>query len=223
MDVKGSRRIEIQGVDDKRQITALLTGTMSGAFLPAQLIYKGKTPACLPKFVFPPQWNVTFNETHWANEKTTLEYIEKVLVPYIIDARVQQKLPASQAALVIYDHFKGQITNSVFKCLEQHNILAVMVPAKCTDRLQPMDLSVNKSIKDKLRMEFQLWYAGEIRQQKESNQPQTLVDLKLSRMKPLGAQWFVEAFAHVQNNPGIIINGFKEAGIDNVLAEITDQ
>ena len=46
------------------------------------------------------------------------------------------------------------------------------------------------------------------------------VDLKLSRMKPLGAQWFVDAFTHVQNNPEIIRNGFKAAGIQDTLQQV---
>lgn len=221
MEAKGSRRIEIHGVDDKRQITALLTGTMSGAFLPAQLIYKGKTPACLPKFDFPDTWNVTYNESHWANESTMLVYIERVLLPYVVSIRKNQNLSSTQPALVIFDHFKGQITNSLFNCLEQHNILVVTVPARCTDRLQPMDLSVNKSIKDKLRFSFQLWYAGEVKQQVDDDEHlRKPVDLKLSRMKPLGAQWFVDAFTHVQNNPEIIRNGFKAAGIQDTLQQV---
>ena len=46
---KGAKCVEIVGTDDKRQITATVAGTMSGKFLPALLIYGGKTPACLPK------------------------------------------------------------------------------------------------------------------------------------------------------------------------------
>ena len=62
--------MEISGVDDKRQITALLAGTLSGHFLPAQLIYAGKTPACLPKVQFLSDWHVTFTPNHWSNEDT---------------------------------------------------------------------------------------------------------------------------------------------------------
>ena len=39
---------EIVGVSDKRQITTVFPGTLSGTFLPPQIIYKGKTKACLP-------------------------------------------------------------------------------------------------------------------------------------------------------------------------------
>ena len=75
---------------------------------------------------------------------------------------------------------------------------------------------MNKSIKDNLRASFQLWYAGEVKREIDSNEHlEKPIDLKLSRMKPLGAQWFVNTFYHVQNNPEIVRNGFRAAGISN--------
>ena len=43
VEKEGSKRVEIAGIDDKRQITAVFAGTLVGDFLPPQLIYKGKT------------------------------------------------------------------------------------------------------------------------------------------------------------------------------------
>ena len=104
----------------------------------------------------------------------------------------------------------------MFSVLEKHNILAATVPANCTDLLQLMDLRVNKSIKDNLQASFQLWYAGEVKCQMDSNEHlEKPTDLKLSHMKPLGAQWFVNMFYHVQNNSEIVWNGFRAAGISN--------
>ena len=48
MEKKGTKRVEIAAIDDKRQITAVFACTMSGNFLPVQLIYKGTTTKCLP-------------------------------------------------------------------------------------------------------------------------------------------------------------------------------
>jgi len=45
------------------------------------------------------------------------------------------------------------------------NILHVIIPANCTDKLQPFDLSVNKAAKDFMRKRFQQWYGGIINQQ----------------------------------------------------------
>lgn len=53
MDLKGSQIVEIVGFSDKRQITAVLCGTVTGELLPFQLTYQGKTSACLPRIDFP--------------------------------------------------------------------------------------------------------------------------------------------------------------------------
>lgn len=43
MEVKGTRRVEIAALGDKRQMTVVLAGTASGDFFPPQLIYSGHT------------------------------------------------------------------------------------------------------------------------------------------------------------------------------------
>ena len=53
MEKEGSKRVEIVAVDDKRQITAVFAGSLTGDFLPPQLIYKGTTKWCLPGVNFP--------------------------------------------------------------------------------------------------------------------------------------------------------------------------
>ena len=83
MEAEGSKRVAIAGIDDKRQITAVLSITMSGDFLPPQIIHKGTTRRSLPTVKFPAGWNVTFTENHWANELTTLQYIDEILLPYV--------------------------------------------------------------------------------------------------------------------------------------------
>jgi len=111
----------------------------------------------------------------------------------------------------MFDHF---ITAHVLDILDHHNILVIDIPANCTERLQPLDVSVNKSIKHSLRESFHIWYSKAVQQQQGVHKP---VDMKLSVLKPLGAQWFVDAFEHIQRNREIITNGFDEAGITDRL------
>ena len=211
-EVKGAKRVEIVGTDDKRQITATLTVTASGEMLPAQMIYGGKTPACLPKVDFPKGWHITFTPNHWANKDTMVAYLYNVLLPYVTATRQNLQLADTFPALVLFDHFKGQLTERVLDILDFHNILVIDVPAHCTDRLQPLDVSVNKSIKHHLKQSFKAWYANEVH--KQQGKP---VDLKLTALKPLGAQWFIHAFQYVRGNILIIKNGFVEAGITDRL------
>ena len=94
---------------DKRQITAVFCGTIQGDFLPVQVIYKGTTQHCHPCFKFPPGWHVTHSKNHWSMEQTMIEYIHNVIIPYVSANRESD----DQAALVIMDNFKGQVTDGI--------------------------------------------------------------------------------------------------------------
>ena len=53
IEKEGAQRVEIVGKDDKRQITAVLAGSLTGDFLPPQLVYQGMTKRCIPTVNFP--------------------------------------------------------------------------------------------------------------------------------------------------------------------------
>ena len=214
MELKGSKRVEITGISDKRQVTAVFCGTLAGDFLPPQLIYQGKTSACLPRHKFPNDWHITCTPNHWSNEEKMKEYLKEIFTPYVQQKRQELGLPPNQAALALFDVFKGQQTESITSILEANNIIVVPIPANCTDQLQPMDLSLNKAAKDFMRQKFREWYATEV--QKQLDDGATLispVDLRMSVMKPLGSRWLVSLYDYIRDHKAIVQNGFKAAGI----------
>ena len=83
MEEKGKKRVRVIGLNDKRQITAVLCGSIDGEFFPVQLIYVGKTKRCHPSYVVLEEWNITHSSNHWFNEDTMVEYIQEVIVPYV--------------------------------------------------------------------------------------------------------------------------------------------
>ena len=213
MEKKGTKRIEIIAIDDKRQITCVLACTMSGYFLPVQLIYQGTTLKCHPNSLpFPDDWHITHTAKHWANEQTTMEYIEKIIIPYVIQKRKDLKLDDSHSALIIFDVFKGQCTDDVLKLLEENNIQCVIVPSNCTDRLQPLDLTVNKSFKTFMQTKFQEWYGDAIYEQLQKGLTED-VDLRMGVMKPISARWLIQCFEYLVSHPELAIHGFEQAGI----------
>ena len=60
--------------------------------------------------------------------------------------RSELGLSSDHHGLVIFDWFKSQYTEVMLKTLEDNNIDVLLVPANCTDRLQPLDISVNKAV-----------------------------------------------------------------------------
>ncbi len=197
MAIQGSKKVEIAGADDKRQNTGVFGVSLAGDFLPPQLVYTGKTSKCLPTVEFPIDWDITCTPNHWCNTDTTIRYIKNIIIPYVQQTNKKEGRPNEASSLVIFDEFKGQNTDLVYDLLRENNLYHVLVPANCTDILQPIDLSVNKSAKEFLRARFQEWYAERIASHLSTN-PETPelssplphpVYLKMSTMKPLGAKW----------------------------------
>ena len=79
---KGSKTVSIAGSTDKRMITATFSITLSGNFLPIQLIYGGKTKKSVPAEAFTPEFHVTANPKYYSNEKESLEMMRKIIIPY---------------------------------------------------------------------------------------------------------------------------------------------
>ena len=73
-------------------------------------------------------------------------------------------------------------------------------------------------MKSYMKRQFQLPHADEVKKRIESPTSGTakVIDLKLSKLKPLDLQWLVEACRYVERN-NFIKNGFTEAGITEML------
>ena len=104
--------------------------------------------------------------------------------------------------------------------MKENDVLVAFVPANCTDRLQPMDLSVQKAVKDRLKDKFNDWYSSQIIKQLDKGtavvdlEP---VNLRMSAIKPLGAGWMVDVWKSIKADSKLVFNGFHKAGIADIL------
>ena len=78
----------IVGLNDKRQITAVLAAATDGSFLPIQLIFQGKTSRCLPSQTERNEyeqigWNFTMTENHWSNYESMVSYMSDIISQYL--------------------------------------------------------------------------------------------------------------------------------------------
>ena len=72
------------------------------------------------------------------------EYFEQIILLYINKKREDLKLVENHPALLIFDNFKAQCTKDLLTFLDNNNIHVVLIPANCTDKLQPLDLVLIK-------------------------------------------------------------------------------
>ena len=133
-----------------------------------QVFYKGKTNQSLPKVDFPDGFSLSTNKTHYSNEKETLKFVDEII------SHVQKEWAKlrcrNQNALLIFDVFRGQTTNKIFKVLKDNHILVTKIPANMTHLSQLLDPTVNKAAKDYTKQKFSDWFTCQINTGLENGQ-----------------------------------------------------
>ena len=70
-----------------------------------------------------------FNPRHYSNEEESVKVLNDTVISYVAKEKEKLSLNESQAALLIMDVFKGQMTDPVLKVLSNNSILLQSVPA----------------------------------------------------------------------------------------------
>ena len=104
---RNNTSVTITGSSDKQCIISTFAITMTGQFLPLQLIYGGKTLQSLSRYKFPSGVSLSANPAYYSNTQESLKYIEDVIAPHMERQRVSEDLAQDQKGLVIVDVFKG--------------------------------------------------------------------------------------------------------------------
>ena len=137
MAISNSSAAPIKGLTNKRNITLTFVISLSDSFLPMQIIYHGKTDASQPRgFKFSNGFVTLQNPKHYWNKQEKLSLIVKIIKSYVETTRKELRLKPMLKALLIWDVFKGQMTDKVFSKLATLNIKVVSVPANMTHFFQ---------------------------------------------------------------------------------------
>lgn len=117
--------------------------------------------------------------------------------------------------------FRGHQDDEARAILKRNNIELVYIPPNCTDQLQPLDQLVNKEFKGALKKEFHKWYADSIldkmSEKSDDESVVSSINLKLSVLKPVHAQWLVRAIDSITARKELLVKSFETTGILNVI------
>ena len=173
------------------------------------------------KVKFPESFHITHSDNHWSNEDIGMEYLKEIIFPYIKSKCKALKLPENTKMWLIFDVFKEQATSAVNDLQKKNDIIAIYVRNNQTNLFQPLDISVNKSAKCFIAEKYQDWYAKKVLQQLNRGVAahNVKVDVKLSIMRPLHAQWITEMYHHLKRSKQIEFSGFRKVHITEAVNE----
>jgi hypothetical protein len=241
---KGESRIALQGFNDKRGNTATITVTKSGKLLPFQLIWSGKTIRSIPNCEWPegflncfsgPSSKGNSHGTKWQNEKTILEYLTHIVIPYVEACRNDPTIKSQSElyeqglnSLLVMDHHWSHLSGTVEKTLRDKNIPVALIPKKATDLFSVLDVSINRPYKAYLKKAFaELITADVVKQTKAGISADNIkVDLRASRIKPNCGSMITKAYMHLKKNEKTcILNGFRKVceNIENAILKSQKQ
>ena len=151
IDFKGKKEIDIYTFGaDKVRISAILSQVGNGNKLPHILVFKAKKkgrlenelntlPIVRDKKIF-----VYCQENAWRDTDIFLNWLKNIYLNY-------ELLKIKKKFLLILDKVPNHCRNTILEFLKDNKIKRVFIPGGLTLKLQPLDLSVNKPYKEKLK------------------------------------------------------------------------
>jgi len=131
---------------EKCNFTVVLSVTCDGGKLQPMVIFKRKT---IPKEKFPPGIFVQANEKGWMNEEYFAIWLENIW------SKRRDSFFKPKSVLII-DSAPSHLTPMSKINAAKHSQIAV-IPGGLTKKLQPLDISVNKSFKGHIRNKWEKW------------------------------------------------------------------
>lgn len=205
VDRKGKKTIRVRTTkSEKRRVTAVLACTAAGNMLSPMIIFKGTTTRTIRGVSGYSKAVVTYQKNAWIDEQQMLKWIREVWVKYT------KQLPS----LLILDSCSAHLTNTVQEAFKCANTTVLVIPGGCTPIVQPLDVSINKPVKQYLRASWEDFMLEQSSNADDKINPppkQSLVD------------WIICANEKLHDNPAIAKKAFLVTGISNALGGYEDQ
>ena len=183
---------------EKSHFTVVLSCMANGKKLMPMVIFKRKL---MPKEKFPKGIIVHVHPKGWMDEEGCKIWIAKVW-------RSRPGGLKKEKSLLVWDMFRSHRVDSVIKSVRLSNTDVAVIPGGLTSVLQPLDVSLNKPFKDRLREKWNTWML-------EGEKSFTKGGAMRAPALPTLCTWVKESWDAVGED--LVIRAFKKCGISNSL------
>ncbi|KAL8356743.1 hypothetical protein RB601_001856 [Gaeumannomyces tritici] len=150
LGLAGARALQRKDPGSRTWTSFIECISATGVSLPPLIIFKGKNvqeqwfPANLAPFQ---GWEFTATNNGWTNDRTGLEWLQKVFIP-----RTKPSPPAPR--LLILDGHGSHVTTKFMLLCFRNDIFLLYLPTHSSHVLQPLDLAVFSPLKQAYRKEI---------------------------------------------------------------------
>lgn len=193
----GSKTVSILSTGhEKSNFTVVLACLADGTKLPPVIIFKLKK---VPREEFPEGVVIRANSEGWMNEEEMIWWTENIWTK-------RSRRGSNPKSLLVIDSFSAHKTDNVKKRFREKKTNLAVIPGGLTSKLQPLDVSLNKPFKAKVRNFYNDWMSEAIKEYTPSG--------KIKRPSySLVATWIKESWEAM--DIGMIRRSFKCCGISN--------
>lgn len=200
VDFRGAKTVGVKTTGhEKLHFTCVLAITADGGKLPPFLVFKRKTIPLKMKFV--PGVIVRCNPKGWMDDALTQEWLRTVW-------HRRSGAALGKSSMLVWDSFRAHLTPSNKKLAAEIKTNLNVIPGGLTGQLQPLDVSINKPFKDRMRQKWIEWMMAD---KKKLTAAGNLCKPDL----PIVVKWVKESWESIPSD--MIKKSFLKCGISNKL------
>jgi hypothetical protein len=139
---------------------------------------------------------VTHQDKSWMDEPLILWWVKDVLLKHTDGKHC--------LLVLVNDAFRAHITDSVTRSLHKANVSVVVIPGGCTSKIQPIDVCLNKPIKDMVRGEWEAFLLSQVEAGGDTD--------SMGATKSDIAKWILAAISMLTSQRDLVVKSFKVVG-----------
>jgi hypothetical protein len=159
---KGEKQVAVVGSEEKRAFTLVPSISASGEPLSMQAIYAGKSYASCPgpnaayydqAIALGIKIKFSNTKTYWSTQQTMKDLADEIIAPYLDEKKKLLGLPSTQCSIWKIDCWsvhKSEEFRTWMK-ITHPTIIIIFIPGRCTGVWQPLDVGIQRILKQSIR------------------------------------------------------------------------
>lgn len=212
----GAKQVPGIGKEEKRAFTLVPSISASGELLSFQAVYHGSTNQSCPSkdaVGFDEAKKLGFwlepsgNSSYWSTMKTMKSLVNNIIAPYFERTKIRLGIhqPGQQMSIWKIDCWSVHKSEEFLSWMKtaHPNIIVLFIPGNCTSIFQPLDVGVQRVLKQSIKRTAHSDVVMEVMSQLSEKREEVHLDMTIGTLRDRSLKWLVNTY-HDINRPDLI-------------------